>query len=304
MTVFLTVLGAVLVLAALRDIFHEIFHPSGAGSLSGVLMRVVWRSFRRLAGRRAVVLSLAGPLSLVAIIVSWAALLAVGWALVYLPYMPDNFLYQTGLKPQMQDGFIGALYYSLTTLATLGYGDIVPTNGPLRVLAPIEAITGFGLLTAGLTWVLSIYPALNRRRSLAQEVAVIREAESESGIDVTGIDAVAAKQTLHALASQLMAVRGDLQTYSVTYYFHSSDEKSGISAALLYLADLAERGGASDRPREVRLGATMLRRALDDLAQVVGSRFLGLSSAPTDKVLAAYARDHFRDAPGGGEEPS
>ena len=37
-------------------------------------------------------------------------------------------------------------YFSTTTYATVGYGDIVPT-GPLRFLAAVEALTGFLLVT-------------------------------------------------------------------------------------------------------------------------------------------------------------
>jgi hypothetical protein len=34
------------------------------------------------------------------------------------------------------------LYFSLVTLSTLGYGDIVPLHGEVRILAALEAITG------------------------------------------------------------------------------------------------------------------------------------------------------------------
>lgn len=35
-----------------------------------------------------------------------------------------------------------ALYFSLTTLTTAGYGDIAPVSGPARMLAMLEAVTG------------------------------------------------------------------------------------------------------------------------------------------------------------------
>jgi len=34
------------------------------------------------------------------------------------------------------------LYFSLVTLSTLGYGDVVPIDGEVRMLAALEAITG------------------------------------------------------------------------------------------------------------------------------------------------------------------
>ena len=58
-------------------------------------MRGVWRVFRRLGGRKR--LSLAGPIALIAVVVSWAAMLVIGWALLLMPHMPDSFTFR-GLK--------------------------------------------------------------------------------------------------------------------------------------------------------------------------------------------------------------
>jgi hypothetical protein len=185
----------------------------------------------------------------VAILAGWVASLAIGWALVYWPYLPERFLSQTGLDPQAQNGFPDALYLSLVTVSTLGYGDIVPTAGLFRMLAPLETLMGFGLLTAGLTWVLSIYPALTRRRSLAQQAAVLRDAESQSGIDVVEAHPETAEQVFRDLVAQVLIVRGDFQQFYVTYFFHSADERSSLAAALPYLACLAESGADPDHPR-------------------------------------------------------
>jgi hypothetical protein len=34
------------------------------------------------------------------------------------------------------------LYFSLVTLSTVGYGDIVPLDGEVRMLAALEGVTG------------------------------------------------------------------------------------------------------------------------------------------------------------------
>ena len=39
------------------------------------------------------------------------------------------------------------LYYSLVTLTTLGYGDIIPRTAPARMFAAMEAVTGQIYLT-------------------------------------------------------------------------------------------------------------------------------------------------------------
>ena len=170
----------------------------------------------------------------------------------------------------------------------------MPTTGLFRVLAPLKTQMGFGLLTAGLTWVLQIYPALTRRTSLAQQVEVLHDAELESGMDVVEAHPETAEQVFRELAAQVLTVRGDLQQFYGTYFLHSTDERSSLAAALPYLARLAESGAGPDQPPRVRLASTVLRRSLDHFAATVGPRFIGLNSAPTEGVLEAYARDHFR----------
>ncbi len=297
LTIVATSLGATLVLLALRDIFHQLFHPSGVGSVSGAIMRGVWRAYSLVARRYPSLLGLAGPSALLAVISSWVLLLAVGWALVYWPRLSQQFLLAPGLKPSEHAGFVDALYFSLVTLSTLGYGNIAPTSDWLRVLAPLEALLGFGLLTASLAWVVSVYPPLTRRRALAQQISLVRGAESETGVAVARAGAGAAERRLDCLASQLTAIRGDLSHFPVTYYFHAGDERSSLSANMAYLLRLAQDGTGEDNLPQVRLSAAELRGAIDDFCAAIASQFLDLPSSPTAKVLAAYAQDHLRASP-------
>jgi voltage-gated potassium channel len=45
--------------------------------------------------------------------------------------------------------FAESLYFSLTTLSMVGYGDIVPVAGPLRILVALELVCGIVLLLFG-----------------------------------------------------------------------------------------------------------------------------------------------------------
>jgi hypothetical protein len=154
-TIALTLLAVLLIAVALRDVFDTLFHETGRAVLSSVIMRGVWRVFRRLGGRRR--LALAGPISLIAVVMSWAALLIVGWATLLMPHMPDAFAFTAGAP---SGRVVESLYLSLVTLTTVGFGDIAPAEGWLRLIAPLEALIGFGLLTASVSWLLSIYPLL------------------------------------------------------------------------------------------------------------------------------------------------
>ena len=78
-------------------------------------------------------------------------LLGVLWALVYSALellAPESFTIMVagGAGNEAMrfraDQAIFPLYYSFITLTTLGYGDVVPSSPPARMLAALEAIMG------------------------------------------------------------------------------------------------------------------------------------------------------------------
>ena len=73
--------------------------------------------------------------------VSIYLLLAYAWAALYRAMdalYPGSF--QIGANPT--DRQTDLLYFSLVTLTTVGYGDVVPLSGEARMLAALEAVTG------------------------------------------------------------------------------------------------------------------------------------------------------------------
>jgi hypothetical protein len=230
-------------------------------------------------------LAFAGPVALVAVIVSWLVLLVAGWALLIWPQLDNAFRFPPGDRAQ---GGLDALYLSLVTISTLGFGEITPTTAATKLLLPLEAIIGFGLLTASLSWLLSLYPALSRRRSLAYDIFLLRRAERDGGLSLYDLEAETSGTQLGELTSRLVAVERDLTMYPIAYYFAEADERFSLAAAMPYLLELAERGMAPSAPVAVRLQATMLRQAIDDLATTAS----GDAAADTATALRRYANDH------------
>ncbi|MGW0817478.1 potassium channel family protein [Streptomyces viridiviolaceus] len=282
-----SLVGAGLVMAALRDLFHTLWHPTRRGGVSTLVMTGLWRVSRHVHAREGAA-GLAGPLATVTVVGMWAAAIIVGWALIYWPHMPEGFTFAAGLKAPQPGDLLAALYFSLVTVATLGLGDIAPTAGWLRVAAPAEALVGFVLLTATVSWVLEIYPALTRRRVLALRLALLYRA----GSSPQQLDTVAGAGLLQSLATEVMRVRIDFTQYPESYYFHDGEDQTSLAAMAGYAADLAEHGHAAQRA-EVRLAAAVLSGALEDLAAVLDRRFLRTGGSPVE-VFAAYAADHGR----------
>jgi hypothetical protein len=69
-------------------------------------------------------------------------MLGMQWFALYSAidsFLPGSFLYSatTGTDHRSE-----LLYFSLVTLSTIGYGDIVPLHGEVRILAALEGVTG------------------------------------------------------------------------------------------------------------------------------------------------------------------
>ena len=294
-TVISTLAGPAIIVLALRDIFDALFHQGARGVLSRWIMRGTWWVFHRLTRVRRGLLPIAGPTMLLLIVVTWAGMLAIGWALIYWPHMPQGFLLTSPPSELPLGHLIDSLYISLVTLSTIGFGDITPVYGWLRLLMPVEALIGFGLLTGSISWLLSIYPALLRRHSLAYEVSLLREAEQERGLGISDLDDGGAESLFAELTSRLVTVERDLVTFPISYYFAASDRRFALSSVMPYLLELAERGCREELPDSLRLRAMLLREAIDDFARTTAARFHGHRSESTQELLEAYGRDHFRD---------
>jgi hypothetical protein len=77
--------------------------------------------------------------------------------------------------------------------------------------------------------------------------------------------------------------------FPITYYFHSFDERSSLPSAIPHLARFAETGARPGCDGKVRLTATSLRAALDDLAELLQTRYIRIESKDAGDVFKAFA---------------
>ncbi|MEC5191765.1 MULTISPECIES: potassium channel family protein [unclassified Arthrobacter] len=284
-----TVLGAGLVLLMLVDVFRTLLYPHGSGPVGRAIMRAFWLVSRKLRGRGSII---AAPLAMAAVIGAWAGLAAIGWALLYLPHLTTGFVHGAGV-PQQRD-FAEALYISLVTLSTVGFGEIVPAHPLLRLVVALQAVTGFGLLTATVTWILQMYPALNRRRALAHELNLFREAAGPAGL--LSLEPRHAAGLLESMAGNVALVSIDLLAFHETYYFREVEQRGSLPDTVAYAQELASQAQLSENP-ELQFAGRMLHAALDGLADVLRGKF-GHSGTTSSDVFDSYEL-HHRHLPGG-----
>lgn len=60
--------------------------------------------------------------------------------------------------------FSDAIYFSVVTLSTVGYGDILPVSEPVRMIALVEVIFGVTLLLVGFSEIMSYSREIEARR--------------------------------------------------------------------------------------------------------------------------------------------
>jgi hypothetical protein len=289
MIYLLPALGMLLIFVGMQDLFHTLFHPSEHGNISEYMTLRVWRTFRRWAPHH---LHSAGPVNLLLVILFWAVSVVVGFALIYRPFLPSHFVFASGLHPATFDSFFSALNLSLSSLITVTLG--VQTNSVwLQFAMSFEAVLGFSIFTASISWILSIYPVIEHRRSMAHEVTLLHFAEQNGIRRLEQMTTSDLQNLFEALAAQLITIRTELSQFPITYYFQERDDKSALAPALYYLASIAQDVTALGGERA--LSATLVGGAVDDLLELVEKKYLKREHPDRWSAFQSFLRDHNRE---------
>jgi hypothetical protein len=146
------------------------------------------------------------------------------------------------------------------------------------------------LLTASVSWIVLLYPALARMRTLARRASILARAEQKTGVNVVSGEA---QYLLGDLALDVIRTRVDLIHFPMIYYFHSDSERASLPDSLPYLAAFADAACKSETPDRVHLAGAVLREALNDLAKTLRERFLETDATDAETVFRTYAEEHL-----------
>lgn len=112
--------GMLLIGVALYNAFRTLFYPEGRGAL----------------------MRLAGPVIFGVVVLAWTAMLALGFGLLYLPHLADEFRISSGLPPNEQTSYFDAVYFSFSALSSTGFGDLSAKSDPIRAITMLEGALG------------------------------------------------------------------------------------------------------------------------------------------------------------------
>lgn len=237
------IVGVGLVLVAIADLLNTLVSTSTSPARwwpSRVIGRSLFRALRSVARRlpehsspRERMLSAFGPVLVIVLLATWVTLQIVGFALVW------RVLDDTGAIGDLGD----AAYYSGVVYFTVGFGEIVPPDGPLRVGALVEAF--FGVINVAL--VIGYLPTLYAAYSDRERQLMTLDAGGDERITPTHlVKAWAPDADPHKIDAEFARweewAAGILETHStvpILVFFRSHDRRQNWVTALGLLCDAA-----------------------------------------------------------------
>ena len=270
--------GIVCLIAVLLDAFKTIILPrraTGRFRITRIFYLLTWGPWASVAQQlrnprhREAAFSYFGPLSLILLLIVWAGGMVLGFGLIFHGLgSPFNDATQArGLRTD--------LYFSGTTIFTLGLGDVTPHSPWSRELTILEAGTGLGFLAVVMGYFPVLYSAFSRR-----EVS-ISLLDARAGSPPTAAELMrrhayeGADQALSLLLVEWERWSAELLESHISYpllcYFRSQhSNQSWISAltAILDTSALLIAGVRGHEARQAQLTFAMARHAVVDLAQI------------------------------------
>lgn len=270
--------GVFLLSLVLWDAFETIVMPRRASSrvrLTRYFYRATWFPFRasarkvRAGSRREGYLSLYGPLSLVFLLVTWAAVLVIGFGLL-------QYANGSAIRLGNESASLSLdLYMSGTSFFTLGLGDAVPLGTMARVLSVIESGVGFGFLAVVIGYFPVLYQAFSRREY------AISLLDARAGSPPTAYELMrrhagdGGREALERLLYDWEQWSAELLethlSYPILAFYRSQHTNQSWLAALTAVLDtsaLVMVGVQGACARQARLTFAMARHAVVDLAQL------------------------------------
>src|SRR4051812_20514225 len=261
--------GAIVLAITLLDVFLTVLYArAGTGLLAPRLYRGVWRVFRGLSGgRHAGILSYCGPAQLVALVLMWGVLLALGSGLVIHPALGTGVTSSSGTT---ETDFITAVFVGGSSMSIVGASDYGPTSPGYKLLFLFDSLVGMSVTSLTLTYVMQVYTALRSRNT----VGLMLQAQSGETGDAAELLARWGPQgrfdggytNLSTLAANVAAVKETHHFYPVLFYFRFKEAYYAASRILLIALDAVALVRTALDPRE--LGWLQQSAALVELERV------------------------------------
>lgn len=171
MSIWMVVLGGVMLAVVFYDVLSTtLVTTTAAGPVTARVAMGLWRLARRAArGPRSALMGLTGPMILLATVGLWLMLLWGGWTLIFAA---GSEAVVSSTSGQAAGGW-ARIYFAAFTTFSLGIGDYVPNGAPWQILTSIAVISGLGLTTMAITYLVPVVTAVTAQRTQANLMAAL-----------------------------------------------------------------------------------------------------------------------------------
>jgi hypothetical protein len=228
--------GIALVLIVMGDFFYTVFIPRGAGLLTGIINVSVSNLFKLVTGNKGTnrLLEFTWLAILLVMLITWVSLMWIGFTLIY------NFEFDSILHGQdkIPASFIEKLYFTGYALSTLGIGDYVPQGYIWQILTSFVSLTGFFMMTIGITYLVPVIHNIIEKNILSQNISdlgsssnaiVIQSFNGDNFHDIT--------EQFTTLSNMILGYSKNHLAYPILHYVHNSHKNEN---AILNLVSLDE----------------------------------------------------------------
>ncbi len=233
------VAGLCLLTLILVDIFVTVLYArAGTGLIAPHVERLFWRVIRRMStvtrrGREHI-LSIGGPLLVVAIVVMWFVGLALGAALVIQPALGSGVRATSGETPTT---FTAALFAGGSSVSIVGSGGFEPDTDTFRLFYFLAALAGTAVTSLVLTYLMQVYTALLRRNTVALQVDTW-SGQTGDAVELLmrlfpGGQTSAGYNVMVQWASAVTSVKETHHFYPVLCYFRFTDVRYSMARTAL-----------------------------------------------------------------------
>lgn len=237
-------LGVLILLLTLLDVFLSVVVPRWTSKTLRIaphLIDGIWPLWRRLGmrlsrgERRENFLATFAPLALMLLLAAWVALFIFGYGLML-------YALRNQVEPAL--GSLGdAFYFAGASLFTIGYGEIVATGGPARVVVLSAGAVGLAVVALVISLMFNLHSSFQRREVLVLTLDA-RAGAPPSG--VTLLETAARTGTLDDLPDLFRAweiwsaeVLESHRAHAILPYFRSSHNGESWISALGAVLDAA-----------------------------------------------------------------
>lgn len=234
MSVFLLILGLVLLAVVSFDVLVTTLTLRGGGFLTSRVCSCIWHNATKMhrynSNHR--LLALTGLLLVLGMALLWYLATWVSWSLIFNSFS-GAIVNSSNEEPTST---WGRIYFAAYTLTTLGRGDYLPTSTAWHLLTGLAAANGFFLVTLSIAYLFPVISAAIQKRSLAIYISSLGGtgdvilANSWNGKDFGNLD-----QHLITLTPLIIALSEQHFAYPALHYFHTRERSRSLALSIVAL---------------------------------------------------------------------